>query len=340
MLRFGEARGRGCFATGDGLYRFYPALNSLMVSRPMTAISTASSARKPHISASWDGMVMASELPALRSLRWRAILYSCSRMDLRVHRESGGNFHEGNDNTALGMANPSSTVGDSPPKPRTASWAGAGNKIHIRPAPPDAVGSSRAAFADLTKTANGTELNSEDAEFLGIFNELFDFHDAEVLSSSFNLHKGQLDLLLNYILRWDLNKARGSYDLLWRELSLKFEGIFRAEFHHFDPKLGIPHSVNRLFDLQDLRERNPAALSDLTGTLLTDLVGSALEAITLRKLSDKAVWRGKFEVAFDWNTAPTVHSVTYQTLWCSTVRLVFATDASQERRQPWAPPRG
>ncbi len=198
--------------------------------------------------------------------------------------------------------------------------------------------SSRAVFADLTKTQKGTELKSGDAEFLGVFNDLFNFHDAEVLSSGFNLYDGELDLLLNYIVRWDLNEAKGSYDLLWRELALKLEGIFRAEFHYYDPQLGLPHSITRLLDLQDLRERNAAALSELTGTILADLTGSELDAITVERLGDKAVWRGKFEVGFDWLTAPTIHSVTYETLWCSAIKLAFVSDASSKRRQPWAPP--
>jgi hypothetical protein len=200
------------------------------------------------------------------------------------------------------------------------------------------VDTSWAVFGDLTKTQKGTELKSDDPEFLGVFNDLFNFHDAEVLSSGFNLHDGVLDLLLNYIVRWDLNEAKGSYDLLWRELALKIEGIFRAEFHYHDPQLGLPHSITRLLDLQDLRERNTAALSELTGTILTDLVGSELDAITVERLGDKAVWRGKFEVGFDWLTAPTIHSVTYETLWCSAIKLAFVSDASSKRRQPWAPP--
>src|SRR5437867_836491 len=89
------------------------------------------------------------------------------------------------------------------------------------PASPSIVVSSREVFADLTKTEKGTELKSDDPGFRGVFNDLFNFHDAEVLSSSFNLHDGELDLLLNYIVRWDLNEAKGSYDLLWRELGLK-----------------------------------------------------------------------------------------------------------------------
>ena len=222
----------------------------------------------------------------------------------------------------------------------TATWAGRETKSISVPAPPDSVRSSRTIFGDLTKAPNGTELKSEDAEFLGIFNELFNFHDSEVLSSIFNLHEGKLELSLNYIVKWDSNEARGSYDLLWRELSLKFEGIFRGEFHHYDPKLGIPHSITRLLDLQDLRERNPLALDELTETLLTDLVGSDLDAISVEKESGKSVWRGKFKVVFDWLTAPTIHSVTYKTLWCSAVSLSFASDASPERRQPWAPTSG
>ena len=198
------------------------------------------------------------------------------------------------------------------------------------------MGQSKTVFADLTKAQNGIELQSEDAEFLGIFNESFNFHDAEILSSRFDLPEGRLDIHLNYIVKWDLNEAKGSYDLLWRELNLEFEDIFRGEFHQYDPKLGIPHSVTRLFDLLDLRERNPAALSELTETLLTDLVGANLDAIAVRSESDKSVWRGKFKVVFDWLTAPTIQSVTYRTLWCSAVKLSFASNASPERRQPWA----
>ena len=152
--------------------------------------------------------------------------------------------------------------------------------------------SSRAVFADLTKTPNGTEVKSEDAEFLGVFNELFNFHDAEVLSSSFNLHEGQLDLLLNYIVKWDLNKARGSHDLLWGELSLKFEGIFRGEFHHYDPRPGLPHSVTRLLDLQDLRESNPAALSELTGRYSLTLSDQSSTRLQLRSSATRAFGAG------------------------------------------------
>lgn len=202
----------------------------------------------------------------------------------------------------------------------------------------DLVPTPRELFADLRKTPTLTQLKSTDKDFITIFNENFCFHDAEVLSHNLDLKQATLELVLNYIVRWERvdNKIR----LQWRKLQLVCEGIFWIEISRSDPELGFPHEMRRRIDLKELQNTRSEVLARLTEEARSDLMGSDLNAITVARFGEGSSFLTGYFVEFDWITKPLPETVTFDKIWCTKLRMEFLSETSSDREQPWSYERG
>jgi len=187
---------------------------------------------------------------------------------------------------------------------------------------------------DLIGAPLGEILTSHDKEFVDAFNKDFSFHDAEVLSNSMDLSSGDLELIMNYIVRWEL--VGTVYKLSWRKLRLKMEGVFWIDFYYFDPEYGFPHSVTRHIELNNIDGDKTVVLGKLNNQFKSNLMGADLDDIEAAKFGEKSRWLSGVRLDFEWGTAPN-ETIVFTRVWCTRVALDFLSGTSLEREQPWAP---
>ncbi|HYT17613.1 MAG TPA: hypothetical protein VEO18_05110 [Thermoplasmata archaeon] len=190
------------------------------------------------------------------------------------------------------------------------------------------------ARRDLTTAAVGVVLASHEKGFVEAFNSDFSFHDAEVLSNSMDLDKGALELLLNYIVKWEL--VGKIYKLSWRKMRFRMNGVFWLDFQQYDPEYGLPHTVTRHIELNDLGRERSVLLPRMSNQFRSDLMGARLYEVEAAHFGKGGRLLSSVRLDFEWGDAAN-DAITFTRVWCSSVSLEFLTGTSPERDQPWAP---
>lgn len=177
---------------------------------------------------------------------------------------------------------------------------------------------------DGVKIPIGQKLESSDKDFLEIFNEVFGFHDARVISNELSLEHRSIDLLLDYIARWDVED--GHIDLKRRRMQISFRDISSIEFNWDDPKLGCLHQIRENLNLIDVLDRHRKSIGKIKKRFHSDLCGAELDMIRARRYDSR-----NLEFDLVWNTAPKPGLVDFSKVVCSGMSLHFVSDVSVKK---------
>jgi len=178
-------------------------------------------------------------------------------------------------------------------------------------------------FSDAAKVPIGETLSSSQTGFLGVFNEVFGFHDSELWSYDLSVDNRTLEMVFDYIVRWDLEES-GVYNRKWRKLKLDLGDILFIEFGDSSEEFGLRHYVRRRVDLRLRLHDQPDAVRRLSKTFPTKLQGAVLDNITVRKFHDS------FLVEFEWLTTKTP-TMAIDNVCCTDIKLSFTADPRPER---------
>ena len=183
------------------------------------------------------------------------------------------------------------------------------------------------AFSDAVTVPAGERLTTASHEFIPVFNEVFGFHDAEVISSELSLDSLRLRLLLNYIVRWDLQD--GVCNLTWRKLLVEMEGILWVDFSYSDPEFGFPHQVTRHIEFSNIPQPKKWILPRMTDMFCHKLEGAVLDSINVARFG-----REDYRFDFVWIQTNTTSEVVYDRIWCRACGLEFTSPPRPERWDP------
>ena len=181
--------------------------------------------------------------------------------------------------------------------------------------------SRKELFLDAERVPLGEPLKSDEPGFSEIFNEVFGFHDARLITVQFEPSRFHLETLLSYIVKWDLRE--GIFQLTWRKLRLVFDGISEVDFGYGDPDLGLPSQITRHINLPLLVSHRRQALPWLAEMVGKDARGAELDSIHVSKFGSSGL-----RAQFDWITVPLPSSVVPEVVTSSLIELEFISEAS------------
>jgi hypothetical protein len=187
----------------------------------------------------------------------------------------------------------------------------------------------RELFLDAVAVPSSVTLRLGDNEFSEIANEIFGFHDAEVLSSLLDLAGRRLEFVLSYIVSQEATES-GLLRRRWRELSLTCEGLIEIEFVYEDSEFGRPHQTRRLIYLEGEDRRD--AFHRIRRALWQDHSGAVLNRVNFEKSTQEfegtelPLYR-RARIRFEWLTSKG-QSILIENGLCRNVELRFLGPAS------------